>query len=75
MRWSIPFTAAVTGNVGSSSMFSEPDELKEPRAQRIVEPDEGTNVDDEKDLVAELVDDGDDDISAEEAAIHIEEEP
>jgi hypothetical protein len=54
---------------------SEPDELKEPRAQRIVEPDEGTNVDDEKDLVAELVDDGDDDISAEEAAIHIEEEP
>jgi|GraSoiStandDraft_47_1057283.scaffolds.fasta_scaffold2822697_1 hypothetical protein len=54
---------------------SEPDELKEPRAQRIVEPDEGINADDEKDLVAELVDDGDDDISAEEAAIHIEEEP
>jgi Family of unknown function (DUF5709) len=54
---------------------SEPDELKEPRAQRIVEPDAGINADDEKDLVAELVDDGDDDISAEEAAIHIEEEP
>jgi hypothetical protein len=54
---------------------SEPDELKEPRAQRIVEPDEGINADDEQDLVAELVDDGDDDISAEEAAIHIEEEP
>ena len=54
---------------------SDPDELREPRAQRIVEPDEGINPDDEKDLVAELVDDGDDDISAEEAAIHIEEEP
>jgi hypothetical protein len=54
---------------------SEPDELKEPHAQRIVEPDEGINPDDEKDLVAELVDDGDDEISAEEAAVHIEEEP
>jgi hypothetical protein len=54
---------------------SEPDELKEPHAQRIVEPDEGINADDEQDLVAELVDDGDDDVSAEEAAIHIEEEP
>jgi hypothetical protein len=54
---------------------SEPDELKEPRAERIVEPDEGIGVDDEKDLVAELVDDGDDDVSAEEAAVHIEEAP
>ncbi|GEM_PF-6097132 len=54
---------------------SEPDELKEPHAGRIVEPDEGVNVDDEADLVAELVDDGDDDISAEEAAVHIDEEP
>jgi len=54
---------------------SEPDELKEPRAERIVEPDEGINIDDEKDLVADLVDDGDDELSAEEAAVHIEEAP
>jgi hypothetical protein len=54
---------------------SEPDELKEPHAERVVEPDEGVNVDDEKDLVAELVDDGDDEMSAEEAAVHIEEAP
>jgi hypothetical protein len=53
----------------------EPDELKEPRAERIVEPDEGVNADDEKDLVADLVDDGDDELSAEEAAVHIEEAP
>ena len=53
----------------------EPDELKEPRADRLVEPDEGVNEDDEGDLVAELVDDGDDDISAEEAAVHVEDEP
>jgi hypothetical protein len=53
----------------------EPDELKEPRAERVVEPDEGVNIDDEKDLVAELVDDGDDEMSAEEAAVHIEEAP
>jgi hypothetical protein len=53
----------------------EPDELKEPRAERIVEPDEGINSDDEKDLVAEVVDDGDDELSAEEAAVHIEEAP
>ena len=54
---------------------SEPDELKEPRAERIVEPDEGVNEDDEKDLVAEVVDDGDDELSAEEAAVHIDEAP
>jgi hypothetical protein len=53
----------------------EPDELKEPHAERIVEPDEGVNEDDEADLVAEVVDDGDDDISAEEAAVHIDEGP
>ena len=53
----------------------EPDELKEPRAERLVEPDEGVNEDDEEDLVAGLVDDGDDDISAEEAAVHIDEAP
>jgi hypothetical protein len=51
----------------------EPDELKEPHADRIVEPDEGVNEDDEADLVAELIDDGDDELSAEEAAVHIEE--
>jgi Family of unknown function (DUF5709) len=51
----------------------DPDELKEPRAGRIIEPDEGISVDDEKDLVGELVDDGDDELSAEEAAVHIEE--
>ena len=54
---------------------SEPDELKEPHAERVVEPDEGVNIDDEKDLVAELVDDGDDELSAEEAAVHIDEAP
>jgi len=54
---------------------SEPDELKEPRSQRLVEPDEGVNIDDEEDLVAELVDDGDDELSAEEAAVHIDEAP
>ena len=53
---------------------SEPDELKEPRAQRLVEPDKGINVDDEKDLVAEAVDDGDGELSAEEAAVHLDEE-
>ena len=53
----------------------EPDELKEPRAERVVEPDEGVNVDDEADMVADLVDDGDDELSAEEAAVHIEEAP
>ncbi|MBV8235891.1 MAG: hypothetical protein JO075_09345, partial [Acidimicrobiia bacterium] len=41
---------------------SEPDELKEPRADRLVVPDEGVNDDNEEDLVAELVADGDDDI-------------
>ncbi|TMK88444.1 MAG: hypothetical protein E6G57_06900 [Actinobacteria bacterium] len=51
----------------------EPDELKEPRSERLVEPDEGVNEDDQEDLVAGLVDDGDDDISAEEAAVHVEE--
>jgi len=54
---------------------SEPDELKEPRADRLVEPDQGISGDDEADLVGELVDDGDDDISAEEAAVHVEEAP
>jgi len=54
---------------------SEPEELREPRAERIVEPDQGISEDHEKDLVGELVDDGDDDISAEEAAVHIEEAP
>jgi hypothetical protein len=53
----------------------EPDELKEPHAGRIVDPDEGLTSDDEKDLVGELVDDGDDDVSAEEAAVHIEDAP
>ena len=53
----------------------EPDELKEPRAERVVEPDEGVNLDDEPDMVADLVDDGDDELSAEEAAVHIEEAP
>jgi len=53
----------------------EPDELKEPRAERLVEPDEGVNEDDDEDLVAELVDDGGEDITAEEAAIHIDEAP
>ena len=53
----------------------EPDELKEPRAERVVAPDEGVNVDDEADMVADLVDDGDDELSAEEAAVHIEEAP
>lgn len=53
---------------------SEPDELKEPHAERIVEPDEGISQDDEKDLVADLVDDGDE-VSAEEAAIHVDEAP
>ena len=53
----------------------EPDELKEPRAERIVETDEGVNLDDEADMVADLVDDGDDELSAEEAAVHIEEAP
>jgi len=54
---------------------SEPDELKEPRAERLVDPDEGVGADDEKDLVAEVVDDGDDELSAEEAAVHIDEAP
>ncbi|MBV8159717.1 MAG: hypothetical protein JO265_02225 [Acidimicrobiia bacterium] len=54
---------------------SEPAELREPRGERLVEPDEGTGEDDEKDLVAELVDDGDEGRSAEEAAVHVEDTP
>jgi len=52
---------------------SEPEETREPRHRRIVEPDEGGEPDDEKDMVGELFED-DDDLSAEEAAIHVDDE-
>jgi len=55
---------------------SEPSELIEPHTSRLVEPDEGDRPDDEGDLVAEAVEDDDDPyLSAEEAAVHIEEAP
>jgi len=53
---------------------SEPEETREHRGRRIVEPDAGGNPDDEKDLVADEAD-GEENLSAEEAAIHIEDEP
>ncbi len=54
---------------------SIPEELREPREQRLVEADEGANPDDEADMVAEIADDeGDVTLSAEEAAIHVEDE-
>jgi uncharacterized protein DUF5709 len=53
---------------------SEPDETKERRGRRIVEPDQGSGVDEEKDLVADVAE-GEQDLSAEEAAVHIEEAP
>jgi uncharacterized protein DUF5709 len=54
---------------------SEPDETREPHGGRIVEPDEGVSEDDEKDMIADLVEDDDDLLSAEEAAVHIEDAP
>jgi hypothetical protein len=54
---------------------SEPEETSERRGRRIVEPDEGWMEDDEKDMVADLVEDDDPLLSAEEAAVHIEEAP
>jgi uncharacterized protein DUF5709 len=68
-------------------MASSEDELREEllggeipqnrreRAPRIVEPDRGGETDVEKDMVGELVEDEDSSMSAEEAAIHIEEAP
>jgi hypothetical protein len=53
----------------------EPEETRERRTERIVEPDEGAGTDDEKDLVADLVEDDEPGLSAEEAAVHIEEAP
>src|SRR5438105_4058618 len=67
------FRIAETASVLAVHLVAE--DLREPRAERIVEPDEGVGEDADKDLVAELVDDGDDDISAEEAAVHIDEAP
>ncbi|MCU1449781.1 MAG: hypothetical protein JWP02_1951 [Acidimicrobiales bacterium] len=54
---------------------SEPEETREHHGGRIVEPDQGVMEDDEKDMIADLVSDDDDLLSAEEAAIHIEEAP
>ena len=53
---------------------SEPDETIERRGQRVVEPDAGANPDDEKDMVAEVAE-GEENLSAEEQALHIEEAP
>jgi hypothetical protein len=54
---------------------SEPEETREPHGGRIVEPDQGVNEDDEADMIADLISDDDDLLSAEEAAVHIEEAP
>jgi len=68
-------------------MASSEDELREEllageipqnrreHAPRIVEPDQGSETDVEKDMVGDLVDDEDPSMSAEEAAIHVEEAP
>jgi len=53
----------------------EPPQNRERRATRIVEPDRGVLPDDEKDMVGEAVEDEDPNMSAEEAAVHIEEAP
>jgi hypothetical protein len=53
----------------------EPPQNRTRRGTRIVEPDQGAGTDDEKDMVGELVEDEDPYVSAEEAAIHIEEAP
>jgi len=53
----------------------EPPQNRTRRGARIVEPDQGGEPDDEKDMVGELVEDEDPYVSAEEAAIHIEEAP
>jgi hypothetical protein len=52
---------------------AEPPQNRLRHGTRIVEPDRGSAADDEKDMVAEAVDD-DPYVSAEEAAIHVEEE-
>ena len=54
---------------------AEPPQNRTERGARIVEPDQGAEPDNEKDLVGELVEDEDSSMSAEEAAIHIEEVP
>ncbi len=51
---------------------SEPAEVRDRHRTRFVEPDEGAEPDEEKDMVAEAVED-DPYLSAEEAAVHIEE--
>jgi hypothetical protein len=53
---------------------SEPEETIEHRGRRVVEPDAGAAPDDEKDLVADLAE-GEENLSAEEQAIHVEEAP
>ena len=53
----------------------EPPQNRTRRGTRIVEPDQGAETDDEKDMVGELVEDEDPYMSAEEAAIHVEEAP
>ena len=53
---------------------SEPEETIEHKGQRVVEPDAGGGPDDEQDLVADVAD-GEENLSAEEQAIHVEEAP
>jgi len=53
---------------------SEPDETIERKGGRVVEPDAGGAPDDEKDLVGGVAE-GEENLSAEEQAIHIEEAP
>jgi len=52
----------------------EPEETREHRGKRIVEPDQGSLPDLDKDMVADLAE-GEEDLSAEEAAVHIDEAP
>jgi len=54
---------------------AEPPQNRTRKGARIVEPDAGGEPDDEKDMVGELVVDEDPYVSAEEAAVHIEEAP
>ena len=53
---------------------AEPTQNIERHGTRIVEPDEGALPDDDKDMVGDAVED-DPYLSAEEAAVHIEEAP
>jgi hypothetical protein len=66
--------ASAEDELREALLGSEPEETRESRQGRLVEPDAGGAPDLEKDVVAEEVDDGEENLSAEEAAVHIVDE-